>query len=88
MRRRPKGFCFGRLSGPQTLYSHELVIPLNSTYAPWQADGEFRRAYEAVRQNTLVDVCAATSCGASSASSATCRVPFSRSGSGAVARAS
>ena len=35
--------------------AHEMAFPL-STYAPWQADEEFRRAYEAVRQNTLVDV--------------------------------
>ena len=38
----------GRLSGPQTLYSHELVIPLNSTYAPWHDDREFRAVYDAV----------------------------------------
>jgi O-methyltransferase len=35
--------------------AHEMAFPL-STYAPWQADEEFRRSYEAVRQNTLVDV--------------------------------
>lgn len=35
--------------------AHEMAFPL-STYAPWQADDEFRRAYEAVRRNTLVDV--------------------------------
>jgi O-methyltransferase len=35
--------------------AHEMAFPL-STYAPWQADEEFRRAYEAVRRNTLVDV--------------------------------
>jgi O-methyltransferase len=35
--------------------AHEMAFPL-STYAPWQADVEFRRAYEAVRRNTLVDV--------------------------------
>lgn len=45
----------GRLSGPQTLYSHELVIPLNSTYAPWHDDKGFRRAYDAVLGSTLVD---------------------------------
>jgi O-methyltransferase len=32
-----------------------MAFPL-STYAPWQADEEFRSAYEAVRPNTLVDV--------------------------------
>jgi O-methyltransferase len=35
--------------------AHELAFPL-STYAPWQSDAEFRRAYELVRRNTLVDV--------------------------------
>jgi O-methyltransferase len=35
--------------------AHEMAFPL-STYAPWQADDEFRSAYEAVRRNTLVDV--------------------------------
>ena len=35
--------------------AHEMAFPI-STYAPWQADDEFRRAYEAVRRNTLVDV--------------------------------
>jgi O-methyltransferase len=35
--------------------AHEMAFPL-STYAPWQADEAFRRTYEAVRQNTLVDV--------------------------------
>lgn len=34
---------------------HEMAYPI-STYAPWQSDPEFRRAYEAVRRNTLVDV--------------------------------
>lgn len=45
----------GRLSGPQTVYSHELVIPLNSTYAPWHDDLVFRAAYDAVEGSTLVD---------------------------------
>ncbi len=45
----------GRLSGPQTQYSHELVIPLNSTYAPWHDDHEFREVYDAVEGSTLVD---------------------------------
>jgi O-methyltransferase len=35
--------------------AHEMAYPI-STYAPWQADGEFRRTYRAVRRNTLVDV--------------------------------
>ena len=34
---------------------HEMAYPI-STYAPWQADEEFRRVYRAVRRNTLVDV--------------------------------
>jgi O-methyltransferase len=45
----------GRLSGPQTLYSHELIIPLNSTYAPWHDDRAFREVYDAVEGSTLVD---------------------------------
>jgi O-methyltransferase len=45
----------GRLSGPQTLYSHELVIPLTSTYAPWHDDKEFRAVYDAVEGSTFVD---------------------------------
>jgi O-methyltransferase len=45
----------GRLSGPQTLYSHELVIPLTSTYAPWHDDRAFRAVYDAVEGSTLVD---------------------------------
>lgn len=35
--------------------AHAMAYPL-STYAPWQADEEFVRAYDAVRRNTLVDV--------------------------------
>jgi O-methyltransferase len=45
----------GRLSGAQTLYSHELVVPMNSTYAPWHDDQGFRRVYDAVNGSTLVD---------------------------------
>jgi O-methyltransferase len=45
----------GRLRGPQTLYSHELVVPMSSTYAPWHDDESFRRAYDAVRGSTMVD---------------------------------
>ena len=45
----------GRLSGPQTLYSHELVVPMNSTYAPWHDDREFRAVYDDVLGSTLVD---------------------------------
>jgi O-methyltransferase len=35
--------------------AHEMAYPI-STYAPWQADPDFRRAFEAVRRNTMVDV--------------------------------
>src|SRR5688500_18368306 len=35
--------------------AHEMSYPI-STYAPWQADGEFREVYKAIRSNTLVDV--------------------------------
>ena len=45
----------GRLRGPQTIYSHELVVPMNSTYAPWHDDAAFRGAYDAVAGATFVD---------------------------------
>jgi O-methyltransferase len=35
--------------------AHEMAYPL-STYAPWQSDEEFKRAYDSVRRHTLVDV--------------------------------
>jgi O-methyltransferase len=35
--------------------AHEMAYPV-STLAPWQADDGFRRVYQAVRRNTLVDV--------------------------------
>jgi O-methyltransferase len=35
--------------------SHAMAYPI-STYAPWQADQEFGRAYRAVKRNTLVDI--------------------------------
>jgi O-methyltransferase len=35
--------------------AHEMAYPI-ATYAPWQADREFRRVYEVVRSHTLVDV--------------------------------
>ncbi len=35
--------------------AHEMAYPI-STYAPWQADREFRRTYRAVRRNTMIDV--------------------------------
>jgi O-methyltransferase len=45
----------GRLSGPQTIYSHELVVPMNSTYAPWHDDRDFREVYDGVKGSTFVD---------------------------------
>ena len=47
--------CAGAAERPQTQYSHELVDPLNSTYAPWHDDHEFREVYDAVEGSTLVD---------------------------------
>jgi O-methyltransferase len=35
--------------------AHELAFPI-STYAPWLADREFRRIYQSVKRNTLVDI--------------------------------
>lgn len=35
--------------------AHEMAYPL-STLAPWQVDDDFRRVFEAVRHNTLVDI--------------------------------
>jgi O-methyltransferase len=35
--------------------AHEMAYPI-STYAPWQADREFRQVYEVIRPNTFVDV--------------------------------
>ena len=35
--------------------AHAMAYPI-STYAPWQADADFRRVHCAVRRNTLVDV--------------------------------
>jgi O-methyltransferase len=35
--------------------AHAMAYPI-STYAPWQSDAEFQRAYRAVKGNTLVDV--------------------------------
>jgi O-methyltransferase len=45
----------GRLSGPQTIYSHELVVPMSSTYAPWYDDLEFRSTYDAIKGASFVD---------------------------------
>src|SRR4029453_9531196 len=35
--------------------AHEMAYP-RSTYAPWRSDQDFRRVYDQVRKNTLVDV--------------------------------
>ena len=35
--------------------AHAMAYPIG-TYAPWQADEEFQRAYQDVRRNTLVDI--------------------------------
>lgn len=35
--------------------AHEMAYPI-STYAPWQADREFRQVYDVIRPNTFVDV--------------------------------
>ncbi len=44
-----------RLQGPDTRYSHELIVPMTSTYAPWHDDREFRSLYDAIGLNTFVD---------------------------------
>ena len=44
-----------RLQGTGTRYSHELIVPLNSTYAPWHDDKQFRELYDAIGSHTLVD---------------------------------
>ena len=45
----------GRLRGTETRYSHELILPMTSTYAPWYDDTAFRRCYDATLGNTFVD---------------------------------
>jgi O-methyltransferase len=35
--------------------AHELAYPI-ATYAPWRADREFQRVYDAIRRNTFVDI--------------------------------
>jgi O-methyltransferase len=44
-----------RLRGPVTRYSHELIVPMTSTYSPWYDDAEFRRTYDAIAGHTFVD---------------------------------
>lgn len=46
---------FARLQGPQTRYSHELIVPMTSTYSPWHDDGAFREVYDAIVDHTFVD---------------------------------
>lgn len=43
------------MRGPQTRYSHELIVPMTSTYAPWHDDVAFRRVYDAIDGHTFVD---------------------------------
>ena len=43
------------LRGPTTRYSHELIVPMTSTYSPWYDDTGFRAAYDAIASNTFVD---------------------------------
>lgn len=54
-RRLERALRRSRLDGPQSLYSHEVVLPMNSTYAPWHDSVSFRAAYEAVAGHTFVD---------------------------------
>jgi len=44
-----------RLEGPATRFSHELIVPMTSTYSPWYDDPDFRATYDAVDGNTFVD---------------------------------
>lgn len=44
-----------RLEGPATRYSHELIVPMTSTYSPWYDDAGFRKVYDAIEGYTLVD---------------------------------
>lgn len=44
-----------RLKGPATRYSHELIVPMTSTYSPWYDDLSFRAVYEAIKGHTFVD---------------------------------
>lgn len=46
---------FARLQGPQTRYSHELIVPMTSTYSPWHDDMAFREVYDAIALHTFVD---------------------------------
>jgi O-methyltransferase len=46
---------FTKLESEQTRYSHELIVPMNSTYSPWHDDAEFRATYDAIAGHTFVD---------------------------------
>jgi O-methyltransferase len=46
---------FTRLESAATLYSHELIVPMNSTYSPWYDDSEFRAVYDSIVKNSFVD---------------------------------
>lgn len=44
-----------RLGGPATRYSHELIVPMTSTYSPWHDDAAFRATYDGIDGHTFVD---------------------------------
>ncbi len=44
-----------KLEGPTTRYSHELIVPMTSTFSPWYDDTDFGAAYDAIEGNTFVD---------------------------------
>ena len=44
-----------KLDSAQTRYSHELIVPMNSTYSPWYDDAAFRTMYDAIAGHTFVD---------------------------------
>lgn len=44
-----------KLESPATRYSHELIVPMNSTYSPWHDDAAFRSVYDAIASNSFVD---------------------------------
>jgi O-methyltransferase len=44
-----------KLESTSNTYSHELIIPMNSTYSPWYDDEGFRSTYAAVQRNSFVD---------------------------------
>ena len=46
---------FTKLESAATRYSHELIVPMNSTYSPWHDDAAFRTVYDAIAKNSFVD---------------------------------